>query len=131
MTRTDAREFMMQVFFQMEACNDFNIDSREGYFKEKKLNTQKTYCDELFSVLCNHKEDLDSKISNYSTGWKLNRIPKTDLAVLRVALCELLYLSDIPEAVSINEAVELARKFGTDESAKYVNAILAKAVKER
>ncbi len=130
MTRTDAREFMMQVFFQMEACNDFNIDNREQYFKEKKLNTQKTYCDELFSVLCNHKEELDTKISENSTGWKLNRIPKTDLAVLRVALCELLYLSDIPQAVSINEAVEIARKFGTDESAKYVNAILAKVVRE-
>ncbi len=131
MTRTDAREFMMQVFFQMEACNDFNIDNKAEYFKEKKLNVQKTYCDELFSVLCNHKEELDSKISDYSTGWKLNRIPKTDLSVLRVALCELLYLSDIPEAVSINEAVELARRYGTDESAKYVNAILAKAIKER
>ena len=128
MTRTDAREFMMQVFFQMEACNDFSIDSRESYFKRKKLGAQKKYCEELFSVLCNNKELIDGKIGECSTGWKLNRIAKTDLAVLRVALCEILYISEIPEAVSINEAVDLAHKFGTDESGAFVNAVLAKVV---
>lgn len=130
MTRTDARELMMQVFFQMEACNDFNIDNRDSYFKGKKLGGQKTYCQELFSALCNNRETVDEKINEYSTGWKVNRLPKTDLAVLRVALCEILYISDIPEAVSINEAIDLAHKFGTDESSAFVNAVLGKAVEK-
>lgn len=130
MTRTDARELMMQVFFQMEACNDFDIDNRDSYFKGKKTGNQKTYCEELFSALCNNKEIIDNKINECSTGWKVNRLPKTDLAVLRVALCEILYISDIPEAVSINEAIELAHKFGTDESGAFVNAVLGKAVEK-
>lgn len=129
LTRTDARELMMQVFFQMESCGDFNIDNRESYFKEKKFGNQKEYCEELFSIICNNREEIDAVIEENSTGWKLNRLPKTDLAVLRLAVSEIRYMEDIPAKVSINEAVDLAHKFGTDESGKFVNAVLAKVVK--
>ena len=131
MTRTDAREFMMQVFFQMEACSDFDIDHRDSYFKDKKISGQKEYCENLYSLLCNHREDIDKTLENADEGWKLSRMPKTDLAVMRLAVCEILYLSDIPAAVSINEAVNIAKKYGTEDSPKYVNAILGKIVSER
>lgn len=117
---------MMQVFFQMEATGDFDVNNREEYMNQQKIAAQKDYCNELFSLLCNKREEIDCKLSCYSTKWKLDRMPKTDLAITRLAACELLYLTDIPAAVSINEAVELAKKYGTEDSGKYVNAILGK-----
>ena len=125
MTRKDARELMMQVFFQMEACNDFDVNSRETYLSQDVVRSQRDYCNELFSLLCNKKDEIDEMLETYSKGWKLSRMPKTDVAVLRVSVCEMVYLN-LPAAVSINEAVDLAKLYGTDDSAKYVNAILGK-----
>lgn len=131
MTRKEAREFMMQVFFQMEACGDFDVNSRPEYMNTKKLGHQKDYCNELHSLLCNKKDILDEKLNRYSVNWKTERLPKTDLAVLRLAACEILYMDDMPDAVSINEAVELSKKYGTESSAKYVNGILGKIAEEK
>ena len=121
---------MMQVFFQMEACGDFDVNSRADFMNQERIKTQKDYCNELHSLLCNKKQIVDEKLAKYSTGWKPERMPKTDLAVLRLAACEILYLKEIPSAVSINEAVELAKKYGTDDSSRYVNAILGKIAAE-
>lgn len=124
MTRKEARELMMQVFFQMEACNDFDVNNRETYLSQDVVRSQKDYCNELHSLLCNKKDEIDAMLESYSS-WKLNRMPKTDVAVLRVSACEMVYLN-MPAAVSINEAVDMAKLYGTDDSAKYVNAILGK-----
>lgn len=131
MTRKEAREFMMQVFFQMEACGDFDVNSRPEYMNTKKLGQQQNYCGELHSLLCNKKDVLDEMLNKYSSNWKIERLPKTDLAVLRLAACEILFMDDLPDAVSINEAVELSRKYGTENSTKYVNGILGKLVDEK
>ena len=124
MTRKEARELMMQVFFQMEACSDFDVNSREKYLSQDVVHSQRDYCNELYSLLCNKKDEIDEMLEKYSS-WKLNRMPKTDVAVLRVSACEMVYLN-MPVAVSINEAVDLAKMYGTEDSAKYVNAILGK-----
>ncbi len=115
----------MQVFFQMEACNDFDVNNREKYLSQNVVRSQRDYCNELYSLLCNKREEIDEMLETYSKSWKLSRMPKTDVAVLRVSACEMVYLN-IPAAVSINEAVDLAKLYGTDDSAKYVNAILGK-----
>ncbi len=125
MTRKEARELMMQVFFQMGACNDFDVNNRESYLSQEVVRSQKDYCNEMYSLLCNKKEEIDAMLETYSKNWKLNRMPKTDVAVLRVSACEMVYLN-MPAAISINEAVEMAKLYGTDDSAKYVNAILGK-----
>ncbi len=117
---------MMQVLFQMEACGDFDVNHRTAYFKDRDFKAQRDYCHELYSLICNKKEEVDQEIDRYSKNWKASRIPKTDLAIIRLAACEILYLADIPSAVSINEAVDLAKTYGTEDSAKYVNAILGK-----
>ncbi|MCI9475496.1 MAG: transcription antitermination factor NusB [Emergencia sp.] len=129
MTRTEAREFMMQVFFQMEACGDFDVNSRTDFMSQEKIRDQKEYCNELHSLLCNKKDEVDDLLRKYSTKWKIERIPKTDLAVLRLAVCEMRY-GKVPAAVSINEAVDLAKKYGTDDSGKYVNGILGRIAEE-
>lgn len=126
MTRTDARELMMQVYFQMDINNDFDVDSFDNYFKSKKMGEQFEYCSELFSLLCNKKEEIDSAINTYSNNWNTKRMPKADLAVARIAACEIMFLPDLPAAVSINEAVDLAKKYGTDQAPKFINAIMGK-----
>lgn len=121
---------MMQVFFQMEACGDFDVNHKTNYMNDSKLEEQKDYCNDLYSLICNKKEGIDEELDKYSKNWKLYRMPKTDLAVLRLSACEILYMQDIPKAVSINEAVDLAKKYGTEDSAKYVNGILGKLTPE-
>lgn len=70
--------------------------------------------------------ELDALIDEKSTGWKTNRMAKVDLAIIRLAVYEIKFEDDIPTKVSINEAVELAKKYGADESAAFVNGVLAK-----
>lgn len=130
MTRTDARELMMQVYYQMDMNNDYNIDSCDNYFKEKNLKGQKDYCMDLFSLLCNKKDEIDSSINTYSNSWKTTRMPKTDLAIARLAACEIMYFENLPAAISINEAVDLAKKYGTEQSPKYINAIMGKIAEQ-
>ena len=70
-------------------------------------------------------ENIDSVIEKYSVGWKLSRISKVALAVLRLAVCEILYFDDIPPVVSVSEATGLARKYSTETSADFVNGVLS------
>ncbi len=89
---------------------------QEAYLADK--------CREVFA----HVGELDEAIGKVSERWKVNRMSKVDLTILRLAAYEMRYEEDIPVAVSINEAVELAKKYGTDDSSSFVNAILAKLV---
>ncbi|MBQ6949818.1 MAG: transcription antitermination factor NusB, partial [Firmicutes bacterium] len=75
--------------------------------------------------------DIDQKLEEASDRWKVYRLGKVDLAILRVSTAELLYMEDIPASVSINEAVELAKKYGSDESARFINGVLGKVLKEK
>ncbi|MGN0035460.1 MAG: transcription antitermination factor NusB [Coriobacteriales bacterium] len=76
-----------------------------------------------------HRADLDERIVEISENWTLSRMPAVDRNILRIALYELSFEPDIPEGVSINEAVEMAKLFGGDESSKFVNGVLGKAVR--
>lgn len=71
---------------------------------------------------------IDQKISEHLMDWTIERISKVNLSILRLAMCEILYLEDIPYQVSINEAVEIAKKFGDDDSPAFINGVLASAV---
>lgn len=77
-----------------------------------------------------HERELDSKISANIRGWTMNRLSKVSLAILRLALCEMLYEPEIPVSVSINEAVELAKKYGSAEDAPFVNGLLGAVARE-
>ncbi len=98
------------------------IDSRDVYYSDNAINTAKLI-DEL-------KEEIDLKISAHlSKGWKLSRISKTSLAIMRVAVYEMCYLEEIPVSVAINEAVELAKKYTPDDF-KFVNGVLGAIASE-
>ncbi len=130
MTRKNARELMMQILYQMDLNNDFSGETRDHYLQGKKTGEQAEYCQEIYDLSCEYKNRIDSLISQFSVKWKIERMPKTDIAILRVATAELLYIENIPTAVSINEAVELAKKYGTEQSPRFVNAILGNIEKE-
>ncbi|WP_206458094.1 transcription antitermination factor NusB [Anaerovorax sp. IOR16] len=130
MRRTQARELLMQMLFQMEVQNDHS-DSIKKRVAEENLeeSNQKDYFEEMYGLITLHLPEIDQQIEEYSNNWKINRLAKVDLAILRLSIAELLYKMDIPDSVSINEAVDLAKKFGGDDSGKFVNGVLGKIVR--
>lgn len=88
------------------------------------------YTVELIEGVAQHKSRIDSILGTYAEGWTLMRMPGVDRAILRLAAFELLYRSDIPAAVSIDEAVELAKLLSTDESPRFINGVLARVHRE-
>lgn len=129
MTRAEAREYMMTVAFQMDVLGDFDVD-KENRFLGMELGKQEEYCRELFSIICNKKKEIDERIQENCRNWNVERMPKTDVAILRIAVAEILY-ANIPESVAVNEAVELAKKYGEENSPSYINGILGAIVKDK
>lgn len=119
-----AREHMMKVAFQMDARNDFEGEDKEVYMDEEKIKYDKKYCEKMYDLLINHHDDVDDKINAYSKDWEISRMPKVDLSIIRTALLEIWYFDDIDPAVTINEAVNMAKKYGLDTSPSFVNAVL-------
>ena len=81
-----------------------------------------------FYDICSHRDEIDAVLSEAASGWKLNRIGKVELTLLRMAVYEMRYDEETPEKVAINEAVELAKKYGADASSGFINGVLAKLV---
>jgi len=128
--RSGARELAMMLFYQMEAQNDFEARIKDTFIDENiKNNKQKEYVEKMYSLLCEHLPQVDSLIESVSNNWTIDRIDKIDLAVLRIAVLEIMGLDDIPQSVSINEAVNVAKQYGTSDSGKFVNGILGKIAK--
>ena len=84
------------------------------------------YFNEITDGVFEKKDELDAEYSKYLKDWKQSRLPKVDVMLLRIAVYEMLHVSDIPVSVSINEAVVLAKKYSSEESKSYINAILGK-----
>lgn len=127
MSRRLARETAMKLIFQMAFNYDFSFQSNHEYFLEaqEQLNENNyNYLEQIVALTVEHLDQLDKYIDLYSKNWNLNRLSKVDLSILRLATCEILYMEDIPVSVSINEAVELAKKYSADNANSYINGIL-------
>ncbi len=90
----------------------------------------KNYINKITNAFKEHKTDIDAQIKKFAFGWDINRLVKMDKDILRIAICELLYVKDAPLKVIIDEAVELAKKYSTEDSASFVNGILGKVIIE-
>lgn len=123
--RRKAREFALQILFQYDLADGNIGEIMESFWKDKKVN-QKTisFCSKLVSGTIDKISEIDEKISLHSLNWKLERMSTVDRNVLRIATYELLFLKETPPPVVINEAIEVAKKFGTEDSAKFINGIL-------
>ena len=126
MNRKEAREYVMQCVFQMEAQHDFDAPDIEKYLSREDLKENREYAEKILKSVSGNIERIDTTIDNCSVGWPHWRMAKMDLAIIRVAVAEMIFCEDVPKAVSINEAVNMAKIYGTDQSPKFVNAVLGK-----
>ena len=117
------REFHAQDEMEQQEELFFERDEFEEAVAEDKAAVQKKY-----ELIEEKIEELDAQINEVASGWKTDRMGKADLAILRLASYEIKYDEDVPVGVAINEAVELAKKYGQDESPSFINGILAKMI---
>ena len=122
MNRIRSREVAMEVMYQMEIHKEYDTDKFLTYYDEI---LDDVYIRQIISLWLEHKDEVESKITEHLKGWKLDRIAKIDLAILRLGITELTYDQSIPVKVSINEAVNLAKKYVDDKSGKFINGVLS------
>ena len=133
MKRTEARELAFKLIYSLEIQKNMEEEQIEIFFEENEItnNEEKEFIKTIFEELINNKSEIEELIqSNLKERWTIDRISKIDLAILKVAIYELIY-SKVPYKVVINEAVELAKKYGDDSSKSFVNGILASIVKDK
>jgi N utilization substance protein B len=139
MTRTTAREIAIQLGFAAASSKQEPSELIDSFFSQEHYETLQSE-NELYSEMPSKKEleyirrltlltienrsELDGFIERYAKGWKLDRISKTALAVMRCAICEILYMDDIPNAAAINEAVELDKGYDDPDTVAFVNGVL-------
>lgn len=125
MKREEIREKTMQIIFQMDAINEFDVEKLA--LSEANADILKTERGrQVLKAIGSHISDIDKVISENLENWKPDRLGKTDLAILRTAVCEMKYIPEIPVSVSINEAVELAKKYGDNKSYAFINSVLGR-----
>ncbi|HHV38561.1 MAG TPA: transcription antitermination factor NusB [Tepidimicrobium sp.] len=132
MGRRHARESAMKLLYQMEMNDDFSDKAIEMFFDNNKFNSgEKLYIDDAIRTIIENLKFIDSSIDTYIDGWQLHRLAKVDLSILRIAVYEIIYREDIPIQVSINEAIEIAKKYSTDEASSFINGVLGSFVRAR
>ena len=130
MKRKELREAAVKLFYEMDIQKTFEHKFYKNFLAENELIALKdNYLKEVFDNFLLNRDNIDDIIQKSSTSWDIKRIAKVDLSILRVEITEILYLSDIPDKVSINEAIDLAKKYGDENSYKFVNGLLGKIVK--
>ena len=129
MTRGQLRENVFKMLFRVEFHDDKELPEQLILFEDELepiSEDEKIYMTNKYKDIYAHIEELDAAINEVSKGWKTIRMGKVDLTLIRLAVYEIRFEEEIPVKVSINEAVELAKKYGTDDSPAFANGILAK-----
>ena len=125
-----SREYTLQVLYQIDITRDDPAKACESFFglhnEASKDEDVRVFAKTLVEGVSRNISEIDNKISGYATNWQFKRIGLIERNILRMAGFELLYLKDIPPKVTINEAVELAKKYSGAEAAKFVNGVLDK-----
>jgi transcription antitermination protein NusB len=128
MNRRKAREYALQMLFQQEFAGDstgmeFTEDHRPGKKTDEDLNK---FARDLVSGTLQHLEEIDRVVQEAAENWKMDRMAAVDRNILRCAVYEILFRSEIPAAVTINEALEIAKKYSSLESSSFINGLLDK-----
>ncbi len=132
MKRRKAREYALQILFQYDFKEKKidNKDLEEFWHNTKEGKNVKEFTEEIVRGTLNRLEEIDTVIERVAENWLLKRMAAVDRNILRFAAYEILYRKDIPSAVTINEALEIAKKFSSTESASFINGILDRLAKE-
>jgi N utilization substance protein B len=124
-SRRKSRELAMQALFFMDTGRDDSEEMFELFCKNFKPSEKSfDFFLKIVTGVMSSKSEIDSLIERHSSNWKISRMPRVDRNVMRVAVYELLFCDDIPPKVSINEAIDVGKKFGTDDSGAFINGIL-------
>lgn len=146
-SRRSARNHIFNIIFQLEFHSDFDVDNLlERYYSvlDTELEMEKEFNDDIkapvidkdfvsleLNGILSDINAIDEEIKKHCRGWSIERLNKVDLAILRIAVYEIMFNDDIPMSVSANEAVELSKKYGSEKSASFVNGVLASVIKIR
>jgi len=126
MQRREARELVLQVLYERE----FVDTPIAEILAEHEADDQRQYVEETLRGVVKHLPDLDEKINQYALGWRVDRLAVLDRNILRLGLFEILHAPDIPAQVAIDEAVELSKKYGTENAQSFINGILDRVWKD-
>jgi len=142
-TRRRAREFALQILYQLDVQDQLSDDQAIGMFWRNFAATAEAegamaadlgeiqpFAEKLVRGVREHLADLDAQIQGASKNWRLVRMARVDRNLLRLALYELKHVDDVPAKVAINEAIEIAKRYGTNESSAFVNGILDRCREE-
>ena len=125
--RTKAREAALQVLYQIDIKNEPASDQLRDYQAHHNEDASvREFCSQLVMGTIEHIQKIDELIKKYAANWELSRMAVIDRNIIRMSTYELLHESDIPPKVTINEAIEIAKKYGDSDSGKFVNGILDK-----
>ncbi len=123
-SRRHGRQLTLQMLFQHEFQPSDEGWQEKFWAKQSMTSEVKTFALRLFHGVQDHQSDIDAMIGKFAVGWVLDRMPVVDRNILRVSIYELFWEAEIPAMVSINEAVELAKRFADDETKRFVNGLL-------
>ncbi len=131
MKRSQARESAFILIFE----NIFNPEYSFADMKEFAADTEvfevDDFTEQLYTAAVSNTPEIDAEITKYLKNWRLQRLSRPALAILRLAFAELMYVQDIPVSVTVNEAVELAKKYAVEKDASFINGVLGSAVRSR
>lgn len=128
--REEIRENTMQVLFQMDVVQDFDYRNLSLVPEIESVRDSKQALQTL-DLIRDHLTEIDRSINAHTDKWTTSRMGMTDLAIMRIATAEICYMDNIPDSVSIDEAVRMAKKYGEDRSYAFINAILGKIAKDK
>lgn len=131
MSRSELREHIFRMLFRIEFNNEEEMKEQEKlYFDllEPVSEKEQEYILNKYKAIVDKLSEIDKVLNELSTGWKTSRMNRVDLTILRLAIYEVKWDEDVPTAVAINEAVELAKKYSSDSGPSFVNGVLAKVV---
>jgi N utilization substance protein B len=130
--RSFAREIAMKMLYAASLGGGETMDEvlEQSEQADTLSGSDKTFLENLVAGVTDRQEELDAVIGKYAQGWALNRLGKVDLTILRMAVYELMCMPEIPVGATINEAVELAKRYAEDKSSGFINGILGSAARE-
>ena len=130
--RSLAREAALKIFYQAEITRRSIQLSAELFWSEKEETDEviKSFCDFLTQGVEQNFSAIDEKLAKHATNWQLKRMAVIDRNILRMGVFELLFAPDIPPKVTINEAIELAKRYGDVDSSKFVNGVLDQVARQ-
>lgn len=130
LTRREEREQAFILLFEKSFNEDVAVSELYEMAVENEIIAESEFAKNLAVKVIDNLEVIDASVEKHSVKWKMNRISKVALAVMRLAICEILFYDDIPVGVSINEAVELCKKYASKDDYSFVNGILSSIAKE-